>query len=91
MDSRSFQNVLVPGRAQEIAEATTLDLFMSKLAQKTIRRSFSNPICERILQITEPDQTPVVLCAHQDRACLLIFFAQKNTLLERPRFEPMTL
>ena len=43
------------GLAQEIAEANTLDLFKSKLAHETPRRSISNHIRERILLITEPE------------------------------------
>ena len=48
------------GLAQEISEANTLDLFKSKLAHLTPRRSISNHICESILLITEPE--PLQLC-----------------------------
>ena len=44
------------GLAQEIAEANTLDLFKSKLANETPCRSINNYICEKILLIKEPEQ-----------------------------------
>ena len=34
--------------------------------------------------------TRTFMCPPRHRACLLIFFAQKNTFLDRLGFEPMT-